>query len=285
MMDDWPSVMYKSMLAGALLRRRPLHLLQALIDRSACTLAISAAMAEEYRGRYGRDFEYFHNPVDLAMWNRVARSDWSPGVPFTLRYTGHVSRSNLSSLLDIARAVESLRSKGRDVVLEVVTRDSDDDWLASMVAHEGTTVLPAGPYADVPSVLATADVLALPYAFGGDGRAYSRLSMPTKAAEYMASGTPILVYAPKDSAVAEYAHQGGFAVLVGMPDADLLARSICLLMDDETLRRRMGEFAKAQSESHDGRVVRAQFQAVMCRAAGGSDGQLDGEPARSPMRT
>jgi glycosyltransferase involved in cell wall biosynthesis len=137
------------------------------------------------------------------------------------------------------------------------------------MAHlAGVEVRPVVPYDHVPSLLSSADVLLIPIDFDEASMRFMRLSMPTKIPDYMAAGRPVLTYAPRGSAVAEYAREGGWSLLVDEPDPDLVRDALTTLIDDRALRSDMGARARRLVvERHDGTVVRARFIEELARAS------------------
>jgi glycosyltransferase involved in cell wall biosynthesis len=90
---------------------------------------------------------------------------------------------------------------------------------------------------------ARADLLILPLSFNRAIRRFLALSMPTKTTSYMASGTPILVYAPPDTALTEYARDSGWAGVVSRRSTSELAQAIRRLCTDRALRQRLRQTA------------------------------------------
>jgi glycosyltransferase involved in cell wall biosynthesis len=269
-MDDWPSVIYREGPLGRLLNRRTSREFGELVKRTDRLMAISQTMAEEYSSRYRREVTYSHNPVDLAAWNGSSKTDWSTGRVFKFVYAGRVGRANARSLGDLAACVEALAKKGRSVLLDVYTQDATSD-LSRSLARRCVVVHQAVPYQAVPRLLAAADALVLPLDADREGFAFSRLSMPTKTAEYMACGAPIVVYAPRRSALAEYAARSKWALLVDDGCPISLVRALELLMDDGDYRCRLGVSAKKVArENHDAVCVRERFR-EMLRIGCGSD--------------
>jgi glycosyltransferase involved in cell wall biosynthesis len=267
-MDDWPQSIYRHGLLGWRLRAQNDRSLRAIVDRAAARLAISDAMANEYSKRYGRDWAVFHNPTDLERWSKVRRNSWGIGDEFKLVYSGRIGPGTEASLLDVSQAVALLRSEGRNVRLDVHSWyfDQTDDGRFS--GFDGVAVHGAIPDADMPAVLAQADTLVLPFDFHGDAARLFRLSFPTKAPGYMASGTPVLVYAPPGHAVAEEASDSGWGYVVSEAGVSAVVGAIRRLMDDETLRQELGQKAIQEAEErYDSDSVRARFAATLNRAA------------------
>jgi glycosyltransferase involved in cell wall biosynthesis len=65
--------------------------------------------------------------------------------------------------------------------------------------------------------LCRADILFLPASFAKEEVAVVVAGFPTKTADYMASGRPILVFGPEYSSLVRYARETGFAEVVSEP--------------------------------------------------------------------
>ena len=120
----------------------------------------------------------------------------------------------------------------------------------------------------LPRLLAGSDLLVLPYNFDARSARYIRLSFPTKAPAYMMSATPILVYAPADVATARYAVREGWGHVVSVQGQESLITALKSLMDDPSLRERLGRQAQAVALArHDAGKVRAEFWNALAAAA------------------
>jgi glycosyltransferase involved in cell wall biosynthesis len=274
-MDDWPSSMYRDGLFARLVRRRAEHALDSLLRRSQIRMAIGDTMAEEYLRRYGLAFVPIQNPVDLARQDALCelhRREYEqpPGSPVSVVYAGRVGRANAGSLLDVAEAVAAITASGAAIRLRVYTGSTGHPAVARMRDLQGVEVLPAVPYDHVPGVLASADVLLMPLDFDDVSVRFARLSMPTKIPEYMAAARPVLTYAPRGCAAAEYSRTGGWSWLVDERDPSQLRAALTALADDPALREKMGARARHQvAARHDAAAVRTRFAAQLARAGAG----------------
>jgi glycosyltransferase involved in cell wall biosynthesis len=267
-MDDWPSVIYDRGLIAPCMRVATDRSFRALVTRASATLAISRPMAEAYRQRYGRAWEVFHNPVDIARWAAERRQDRSWSGMFRLVYAGRVGLGIGSSIVDVGRAVRGLRRQGHAVCLDIFTPSAAAAEQLRLGSLDGVDVREAVEDEKMPATLAGADLLILPYDFAGKAAKFGCLSYPTKAPAYMATGVPTLVYAPREHALALDAREKGWAYVVDVPGADGVGKGIERLMADRALRDHLAEAAIATCESqHDARVVRERFRGTLARAA------------------
>lgn len=108
------------------------------------------------------------------------------------------------------------------------------------------------------------DLLVLPVNFDASSIQFIRLSMPTKIPAYLTSGTPILVYGPKNVAQVEYARAARWGYIVDEGSLDHLERGISELIANGELRARLSLMARqAAKKNHDDRMVRANFQKAL----------------------
>jgi glycosyltransferase involved in cell wall biosynthesis len=271
-MDDWPTTAYRKGLLAGIARTRMERRFLSDLDRADALFAISQSMATEYAARYGHSFMPVHNPVDLERWDALAAKhpflrECLGGGTFKLVYAGRVGRANAKGLLDVARVVAGMSSDFASLSLHIFTPDFQSLPAQQLTVLTGVSVHPPVAYDEMPGLLEWADILLLPLEFGEAGMQFARLSMPTKVSEYLAAGRPILTYAPRGSAVAEYAREGGWAALVDCRDPVAVRTALVSLIGDERLRKDMGEHArKTARERHDASIVRAHFAARLAEA-------------------
>jgi len=268
MMDDWPAVIYGHGLLRRQLRTRTDVGLRTIIDSATGRLAISDQMAIEYTGRYGHHWDVFHNPVDLRRWSNTQRSSWHLGDVFRLVYSGRIGPGIEASLFDVSRAVAALQGQERQLTFDIHSPhfDTADDRRFS--GFQGVATHGAIADSAMPATLAKADALVLPFDFHGEAAAFARLSFPTKAPAYMASGTPVLVYAPSTHALTADASGRGWGYVVSDQSERALVDAISRLMRDEGLRTSLGRRALEEVEQrHNADIVRTRFATTLASAA------------------
>jgi len=92
---------------------------------------------------------------------------------------------------------------------------------------------------DVPDVLRAADVVAIPSLHEG---------LPLAVLEAMACGRPVV--ATPVGGVTEAVEDGHTGLLIPPNEPEALAKAICTLLDDESLRCRLGQQARVAIEKH-----------------------------------
>lgn len=279
MMDDWPAVLYRSGLLSSIMGPLIQRELRCALDEARGRFAICDAMCEEYERRYGYVFRSFQNALVPAEWLPYARTQWQTGKPFVVRYVGSiVPDGQKESLKDIALAVASLRAAGRQIELRIHSPRRDTEYLRLLSLPSDAIMIEGPPDSPgVPHLLAQSDLLLLPYNFDARSARYIRLSLPTKAPAYMISGTPILVYAPADVATARYATREEWAYVVSEQGQQAVAQGLGHLMDNASLRERLGRRAQAVAVArHDAERVRREFWQSLVSAARPDSPPVDG---------
>jgi glycosyltransferase involved in cell wall biosynthesis len=273
MMDDWPSVPESEGLLAPLTRRLIDRDLRRLMDKAAVNMAISRYMGEAFQSRYGHPFLAFHNVLDKSSWTVGGRKTWRASTPFRLVYTGRIGKANKAALHDVAVIVASLAAAGAAIRLEIYALEGEPARPGTWPQSDAVRLLPPVAYADIPALLVGADLLVLPLDFAEKDLAFARYSMPTKVSEYLGSGTPVLLYCPEDTAVADYAARAGWGALVGKRDPDALAHAILRLSRDEELRSKLGTAALAVAAAdQDPDRIRADFARALAEAAAARPG-------------
>ena len=259
-MDDWFSFAVKP---GPLYHYWNRKLQKKILDLFSITqlhLSISDLMATEFESRYGHKFYAYHNPIDMAFWGAYAKKDIHDRSSFEILYAGRVGYGIDKTLQKVSDAVEQLGQTRQDVTLEIQTADQDHPMFKRFSKYKFVRVTKPIDYAALPGKFADADALLIPYDFEGSGLKYIKYSMPTKVSEYMASGTPVLVVGPEDTALLRYAQQG-WASVCTKSDIASISEAILKLKNSIQLRKSISAKAKEFAFSnHDQRVTVNRFR-------------------------
>jgi glycosyltransferase involved in cell wall biosynthesis len=244
-MDDWPITITNNQkfffkFYWAQLINKELKL---LFNKTNVLLSISESMSEEYKGRYGRIFVPFHNPIDLKNWQSEIEKDYSLNGNFKILYAGRIGTGLQNCLLDVAYAINSLINKGLKIEFQIQATNVDP-ILEVLGKFNFVTLRSPAPYFQLPQIFSTADLLLLPNDFDKKSVSFLRYSMPTKASEYMVSGTPILVFSSAVTAVTRHALRHKWAYVVSENSNEKLQNAITELYADQELRETLGSRAK-----------------------------------------
>ena len=258
MMDDWPSLIGEKGFLKNYWKRKIDREFRKLLDGVDLFLGISDLMAKEYKKRYGKEFKTFHNPINVGFWKSGQRTNYDLDRTPTILYAGRIGLGIDTSLKEIAKAVSNV-NKDLDISMAFVIQSKEaPDWIKNFpdARHQGFS-----DYKNLPRVFGGADFLILPYDFSSESMSYIKYSMPTKASEYMASGTPIIIYASEDTALAQYAQQEKWAMVVTENKVDLLTEALKKLIQNKTVREEFTKVAKnLASERHADKIVVQNFR-------------------------
>lgn len=233
-------------------------LTRALMRGAAHIYCVSSGMKETIRRNFGVDAE-LQLPATERHADKPARLR---GHEIVIVFAGSITGAVEDNLKLLAALITSgrFREIGIDAQLHLYTvlkRDQQREWgwnHPSIVIHGWVA------QAELTAVLCKADILFLPFSFAPAESHTVKTAFPSKTADYLASGTPILVFGPKYSTLVAYARREGFGEIVTEPDGDLLGQAIQRIVRDpahrEALRQRaLAVFAKY----HDISQQRADF--------------------------
>jgi glycosyltransferase involved in cell wall biosynthesis len=159
------------------------------------------------------------------------------------------------------------RTLGDETDVVVVGFGAGADKLAAQSQDlPNLTVLPLQPFAMLPQVLASADVLIA--VIERDAGAFS---VPSKVLSYLCAGRPIVLSAPADNLAARMVREAGAGRVVEPEDQEGFVAAVRDLMADPAARQNAGEAGRRYAEQNftlD--VVASRFEAVFARLPGAS---------------
>lgn len=256
-MDDWFKASSGSGVFSAFWYPRIQADFKRLLSVTDMFLCISDKMAFEYLARYGKESAVIQNGVDLGFWGSKQKVNYELSPEPVILYAGRIGLGIEDSLIALARVLDQIN----------LTRDISIKFLIHAPVCPSPLLdfkcvdyrLPVS-FEELPGLFGSADILYLPYDFSSSSVDYIRLSMPTKAPEFMISGTPVLIYAPDDIALVEFAREFDWAHIVSKEDELSLKNGINELLDDANLRARLGKTARqVAAEKFDKHKVGSTF--------------------------
>ncbi len=262
MMDDWPSAISNKGPLKNYWYKKIDHDFRILLDKAALLMGISDAMAHEYKNRYNKNFITFHNPININFWKKHQKVKYELYNPTTILYAGRVGLGIQTSLETIAKSIDLINKELNICVKFILQTANKPAWSInySCIEHRSLVL-----YNNLPKIFSEADFLILPYDFSSESLKYIQYSMPTKAPEYMISGTPIIIFAPETTAVVKYAEKYEWAEIVIKNNAQDLSIAIKKLIQNKILREKIGQNAKKiAEEKHNLINVSNNFKNLIC---------------------
>ncbi len=270
-LDDWPSRFEENtgLLSNLFWQPQLRHRLPRLFQKAAVNVGISTEMCTAFEERYCGKFIPFHNCIDASDWENIDKT-YSSTEEFNLVYIGAVTEDKeLESLIDICNVVISLNKRGYLLRLRIYGPSLWEKNIEKYLLHPPEVIYGGFfPSENKANILSKADLLVLPINFDQKSTAYMKYSLQTKVPEYMASGTPTLVYAPSDNPNANYAKRGGWGMVVDQKDPIILEQALLGLAKDPQLRAKLGQRARMLAfQNHNANKVRQQFQQLIEKVA------------------
>ena len=247
MMDDWPSTISDKGLFKKYWHNKIDHDFRILLDNASLLMGVSDAMANEYKIRYNKTFITFHNPININFWKEYQKIDYNLSSSPTILYAGRVGLGIQSSLETIAKAVHTVNRELNTSIKFILQTAEEPVWinLYPCVYHRNFV-----SYNDLPRLFSESDILLLPYDFSLESIKYIKYSMPTKAPEYMMSGTPILVFAPAGTAIVKYAKEYKWAKVITENSISEISETIRQLIENKVLRQQIAHNAMKIAEKN-----------------------------------
>lgn len=198
-----------------------------LMRGSRSVIVTNELMADEYGARHGIGCRIVRNPYGPGWAGCAGPPRGGGGVPVLL-YSGSVYGVNRDSFICLAEALSRIRGSA----LEIYSGQSAGDM--------GSLGIPTGRmrFHDhaAPEVLQSAvravDALYVPLGFSPEYSRVVRTASPAKFGEYLVSGRPVLVHAPRDSFAARFVAQRRCGLLVTSLDPGELSSAIAELASD-----------------------------------------------------
>jgi glycosyltransferase involved in cell wall biosynthesis len=235
-MDDWINSIHSyTIIPSFWARKLKLEFIK-LLNVTDLYLAISGKMAEEYNLKYGKTFYTFHNPIDLSTWNTNINRNRNDS--FLFIYTGKIGKDHYRPILELISCIEKIDLQKK---IEFKIYSTSDYKIVYKYLGKKTSKYFYGSvsYEEIPDILKNADGLFLPLSFQKKSLQYTRLSMPTKVTEYMASKTPILCYAPRNTAVSKYLTENNCAFVIN--NTSDLFDGVSQFVKNENIRKELSK--------------------------------------------
>jgi glycosyltransferase involved in cell wall biosynthesis len=192
-----------------------------------------------FRTEWGADTERFH--PDAMGQLPFTRNDRQVVAVFSGAFRAW------HGAIHLVDAIRRLRARGRMDITAVFIGDGPElpRVRAAAAGLDGITLIGAVPHADVPAILAAADIGVAPF----DVAAHPSLAhefhwSPLKIFEYMASGLPVV--APRIERLASIVSDGREGLLYDAANPDALANALETLAS-ASVREPMGAAARARA--------------------------------------
>ena len=267
--DDWVS----GMLRGSLvLKYFCIPIFRFVARRAAHVYSVTPYMGEMLAKKYGVMSEVQMPAIepgldDCAMTIRGQKNSECLRIVYAGTLTGATDDS-FNLLLELVKGDKLLSYGIKSWELLLFVMATAEQVKAAGWEHERIRFQGWVTQEELESALTTADILFLPFSFREDERFATAQAFPSKTADYLKSGKPILIFAPAYSSLVKYAKQFGFAEIVDEPSEDKLAQSIARIWSSAAYREQLAINSRAALHAnHDINKQRAEFKTLLNRLA------------------
>jgi glycosyltransferase involved in cell wall biosynthesis len=270
MMDDWPTAISEKGLFKKYWSKKINKEFRSLLDNIDLYFSISDAMTNEYTKRYNKYFIPFHNPIDIDLWSPYAKKDHTiNNNHIEILYSGRIGDNGVvESIMEVAAAIDYMNDKGNKIKLHIQTPTQREDILGRLRKYKCIVFNPFVGYNQIPVIFSRADILLLANDFSMHGVKYLKYSMPTKASEYMISGTPVLVYSSGLTAISKFFSDNECGCCITIQNREEIIKAINYLVDNEDYRKKISLNAVSLAkERFEANKVRNEFQSLIINLA------------------
>ena len=207
-------------------------------------------IGEYYRKICGKNYIVINHSWDDQLFSAIEKK----GNGKTIVFTGMISRGDdrIEYLLDAIKEMP-------DVNLELFVptkRNLNIDLPNVKISYAKRE--------EIPAILCNADILYLPRTFFTyHSNLMKKTCLPSKIADYLAAGKPILVFAPEDSCLSAYAKKHGIALILNELNSSKLSQYFYKLLEDNSLRKKLVKNVKKIKEKHRASVVSLKLQEAL----------------------
>lgn len=256
-MDDWVSTIGSNGLASGFWNRKINREFKELVHLSDLCLSISDHMGAEYQKRYGSPFKTYHNPVDLDFWESKGDVEPFSTLEYSILYAGRTGFGIATSLKSFADVVERFNENSEIRIKFYIQTAEELVWTNN---YKHTIHRKLIPYEKLPELFQSMDFLLLPCDFSEKAIKFLKYSMPTKAPEYMITGTPIIIFAPEETAIFQYGNEANWAFTINSDDPDIIYSRLKEIVSNNELKKLISQNALALAKArHSREVVSKEF--------------------------
>jgi glycosyltransferase involved in cell wall biosynthesis len=264
--DDWVSWLEKT---SYVMKGLYAPLFKFALRSSAHIFAVSPGMQKLLREEFQVDSELQLPSTESHQSAQPSQSIQSHPRTFRIMYAGIGSGVVVEGLDLIVQTIKSgkLRALGLESCeLHLYITSTEEEIRRLGWDHEAVKIHGWVSQQELRKALALADALFLPYSFSEEQRYFTTSSFPSKSADYLASGKPMLILSPPYSSIVEYAQRYKFAEVVDRPSEEFLAQGIYELWSNQEHYTKLCRNAiKTFNLNHNIEAQRISFQQLVSR--------------------
>jgi glycosyltransferase involved in cell wall biosynthesis len=228
--------------------------------RSAARFAVSKEMAERYEKELGGKWEVLCNGVEQGNLSDSVLQITRSGKSFRIGFFGAIYSVQVEPIEALCEACQKL---GMEVI---VYGDVDPKLKPRLNRFQCITLSDQVPESVAQTEMKKCDALYLPYSFNPSAVRVVETSFPTKMADYILSGNPVIVNGPPNSTIIKFSRRTGWGIPVDCASIEALESTLSSLRDNYgEYSCRLSVAAKRAAAELDLSIMRGRFREALCR--------------------
>jgi glycosyltransferase involved in cell wall biosynthesis len=190
-----------------------------------------------YLDRYGDKLkvEIVHNSNFTEPYDKL-NVEHNSGPSYEIVFTGNIYWPQERSLINMFNAVEQIDDL--DIKFFVYSPNVPDDFIKKYKKSR-KIIFFSSHQSEMPKIQNRADILFLPLSWNTPAPDIIKTATPGKLTDYLISGRPILIHAPRYAYVCEYAKENNFAHVVDEENIEILKNGIRKILTDADYSRNL----------------------------------------------
>ncbi len=222
--------------ASGRLQRQLFKCLRPLIFRYASKIIVmDEFLAEFYKQKYELQCNVLHHSSNIGNADFLVEDKTTENDIYTIVFSGNISRFQFDALLNLKNAIQLIPDKIR-LLIYTPTREES---LREMGFYGDSVLIRHCDHEVLMSELKKADILFLPLSFAHSDSIIVKAAFPSKTIDYMEALRPILIHAPLDCFIVNYAEERRFAEIVTENNAASLAKAVESLLADKKRQKEL----------------------------------------------
>lgn len=230
-----------------------------MFDYASGIITMNNHLAIYYEKKYGLECKVLHHSAASSGEKKTKRViNRENNEPFRIVFSGNVSRYQLDALLNLREAI-----KLTPVKVQLIMYTPTEEKTLRDYGFKEDIVITHADHSSLKEALMNADILFLPLSFDYAGSIIVKAAFPSKTMDYLSAGRPILVHAPPECFIVEYAKQGRFAEVVTDNDTGALAQAVTGLLTNEVRQEKLIKSGREILKRHDPKLKYKELMDIL----------------------